>query len=175
VENRKTSKKNGVKQLWAIFVRAFETSTMRYSTEILIRQPRNKVIELFQDLNSLQKWQPGLKSFEPLDRIPGEEGARVKLIYESRKGDLVMTETITSKQLPEYIHMTYRSRGVYNEVKKRFTEPEPGVTLWRSENYFRFRGVMMVMIPFMKQAFIHNTLLNMDRFKLFAENILNQA
>jgi hypothetical protein len=86
------------------------------------------------------------------------------------KSDLIITENITKKQLPEQLHMTYKSRGVHNEIENWFSEEEGGVTLWRTENTFRFSGVMMLMVPFMKNAFIHNTLLNMDRFKLFAEN-----
>jgi hypothetical protein len=152
------------------FVDSFEFSTMRYSTEILIHLPRTKVIELFMDPGSLQKWQPGLKSFEHLDGDPGEVGCRSTLSYEARKGDLVMTETITAKQLPEQITMTYKSRGVYNEVENWFTEKEPGVTHWRTENFLRFSGVMMLMVPFMKQAFIHNTMLHMDRLKIVAES-----
>lgn len=143
---------------------------MRYSTEILIHLPRFRVIELFDSTDNLQQWQPGLKSFEHLEGNPGEEDCRSKMVFEGRKGDLVMTETITSKGLPEHFHMTYRSRGVYNKVENYFSEPEPGVTLWRTENIFRFSGIMMLMVPFMKHAFIHNTMLNMDRFKLFAEN-----
>jgi len=143
---------------------------MRYSTEILIRLPRKKVFELFQNTDLLQKWQPGLKSFEPVDGSPGDEGSHSKLVYESRKGDLVMTETILKKHPPESIDMLYRSQGVYNRVENRFTEEEHGATLWHAENYYRFRGIMMMMAPFLKRAFIHNTLLNMDRFKLFVEN-----
>jgi len=162
-------KRNG-KQIACIFVNAFETSTMKYSSEILIRLPRNKVIEIFQNSDFLQKWQPGLKRFESLDGTPGEEGAQSKLVYESRKGDLVMTETIIKKQLPESIDKVYISQGVYNRVENRFTEQEFGVTIWQSVIYFRFRGIMMIMAPFLKRAFIQNTLLNMDRFKLYAEN-----
>ena len=143
---------------------------MKYSTEILINLPRTTVIDLFDSTENLQQWQPGLKIFTHLEGEEREEGTRSELIYEGRKGDLVMTEIITTKRLPEQIHMTYRSRGLYNEVENWFTEKEPGITLWRTENFFRFRGVMMLMVPFMKQAFIHNTILNMDRFKLFAEN-----
>jgi hypothetical protein len=158
------------KQIEYIFVIAYETSTMRYSTEILIHTPRKKIIELFQNRDHLKKWQPGLKSFEPVGGSPGDEGSQTKLVYEGRKGDLAMTETIVKKQLPESIDMVYRSQGVYNRVENRFTEEESGATLWRSDNYFRFRGIMMMMAPFIKSAFIHNTLLNMDRFKLYVEN-----
>jgi len=142
---------------------------MKYDTEILINLPREKVLELFLNTDHLKQWQPGLLSYTHLDGDPGEEGSRSKQVFEGRKGELVITETITSKQLPERIHMSYRSRGVDNEVKNLFTEQEAGKTLWQIENDFRFRGIMMLMIPFMKNAFIHNTMLNMDRFKLFAE------
>ncbi|MEA3460496.1 MAG: SRPBCC family protein [Bacteroidota bacterium] len=143
---------------------------MKYTCEILIKLSRQEVVELFDSTENLQKWQPGLLSLTHLEGKPGEVGARSELVYESRKGDLEMTETITAKKLPEQFHMSYRARGVYNDVENWFIEKEPGVTLWRTVNFFRFRGIMMLMVPFMKQAFIHNTMLNMDRFKLFVEN-----
>jgi len=143
---------------------------MRYTCEILINLPRAEVLELFDNTEDLYKWQPGLRSLTHLEGTPGEEGARSELVYDGRKGELVMTETISFKKLPEQFHMEYKARGVYNKLENWFTEKEPGVTHWQSVNYFRFRGIMMLMVPFMKQAFIHNTMLNMDRFKLFAEN-----
>lgn len=143
---------------------------MKYTAEIRINLPRKQVLELFDNSENLSKWQPGLRRLTHLEGKPGEEGARSELLYEGRKGDLVITETIALKKLPEQLHMIYKSRGVYNEVENWFTEEEPGTTLWRSVNLFRFKGIMMLMAPFMKQAFIHNTMLNMDRFKLFAEN-----
>jgi len=147
---------------------------MRYTTEILINLPRSRVIELFDSTENLSQWQPGLLKFTHLEGKPGEVGARSELVYEGRKGDLVMIETIKTKQLPEQFHMSYKARGVYNEVENWFTEKEPGLTLWRTENYFRFGGIMMLMVPFMKKAFIHNTMLNLDRFKLFAEGTENK-
>ena len=143
---------------------------MKYTTEILINLPRSRVIELFDNSANLYEWQPGLKSLTHLEGEAGEEGARSELVYEGRKGDLVMTETITCKKLPDQFHMQYKARGVFNEIENWFSEKEPGLTLWRTENYFRFGGMMMLMVPFMKKAFINNTMLNMDRFKLFAEN-----
>ncbi|MDF1576212.1 MAG: SRPBCC family protein [Bacteroidales bacterium] len=143
---------------------------MRYTCEILIHKPRAELIELFSNTENLSKWQPGFLSLTHLDGKPGEEGARSELVYESRKGDLVLTECILKKNFPEQFHMTYKSRGVNNRVENWFTEKEPGVTLWQTVNSFRFRGMMRLMAPFMKQAFIHNTMLHMDRFKLFAEN-----
>ena len=107
---------------------------MRYTTEILINLSRSRVIELFDNTKNLSQWQPGLKSLTHLEGKPGEVGARSELVYEGRKGDLVLTETIRTKQLPEQFHMSYKARGVYNEVENWFTEKEPGLTLWRTEN-----------------------------------------
>jgi len=143
---------------------------MKYTTEIRINLSRSKVLELFDNTENLYKWQPGLLSFTHLEGEPGEERARSELVYESRKGELLITETIIRKRLPDLFHMSYKSKGVYNEVENYFEELEPGNTLWRTENLFRFSGIMMLMVPFMKRAFIHNTMLNMDRFKIFAEN-----
>jgi hypothetical protein len=143
---------------------------MKYTTEIRINLSRNRFLEIFDNSENLQKWQPGLLNVTHLEGTPGEEGARSLMVYEGRKGDLQITETISCKKLPDQFHMKYTSRGVYNEVENWFTEEAPGTTLWRSVNLFRFKGFMMFMAPFMKQAFIHNTMLNMDRFKLFAED-----
>lgn len=142
---------------------------MKYTTEVIINLPRSRVIELFDSTENMYKWQPGLKSFEHLDGQPGQEGARSKLIYEGRKGDLVMTETISKRDFPEEFHAKYESRGVYNEMYNYFKEQDLNTTLWTTESIFNFKGLMALMAPFMKSAFTNNTLLSMERFKTFAE------
>ncbi len=142
---------------------------MKYSTEVIIDLQRAKVLELFDDTENMYQWQEGLKSIKAISGIPGQEGARSFMIYESRKGELEVTETITKRDLPEEYHVVYKSRGVTNEILNHFSEPEANKTLWRIINVFRFRGLMALMAPFMKTAFMNNTLLNMERFKSFAE------
>jgi hypothetical protein len=142
---------------------------MTYTSEIIIHLPRLKVIELFDSTENLHKWQLGLKSFEAISGEPGQEGSSSRMVYEGRKGDLEMTEVITRRNFPEEFHCTYKSRGVYNEMYNYFEE-EGDKTLWRTVSVFKFGGLMAFMAPFMKAAFIKNTLLNMERFKEFAEN-----
>ena len=142
---------------------------MEYTTEVSINVPRKKVIELFDSSENMYKWQEGLKSFDHLEGEAGQEGARSAMIYESRRGELKMTETITVRNLPEEFHAVYEAKGVYNEMFNYFTESEAGKTTWRTVSIFRFRGLMALMAPFMKSAFSGNTLLNMERFKTFAE------
>ena len=142
---------------------------MKYSTQVSINLPREKVIELFDSTENLYKWQPGLLKFEPLSGEAGQEGAKSRMVYEARKGELEMVETITTRKFPDEFHGTYEARGVFNQVFNYFTETGSGVTVWRTENIFRFRGLMALMAPFMKKAFTDNTLLTMERFKAFAE------
>jgi hypothetical protein len=141
---------------------------MTYTSEIIIHLPRLKVIELFDSTENLHKWQLGLKSFEAISGEPGQEGSSSRMVYEGRKGDLEMTEVITRRSFPEEFHCTYKSRGVYNEMYNYFEE-DGDKTLWRTVSVFKFGGLMAFMAPFMKAAFIKNTLLNMERFKEFAE------
>ncbi len=142
---------------------------MRYTTEVSINLPREEVIKLFDSTENLFKWQEGLLSFDHLEGKPGEEGASSQMVYESRKGKLVMTETITRRDFPEAFSANYKAKGVYNEVNNYFTETTPGQTTWKMINYFRFSGLMALMAPFMKSAFASHTLLSMERFRTFAD------
>ena len=142
---------------------------MKYTTEVIINLPRTRVIELFDSTENMYKWQKGLKIFKIISGEPGEEGCRSEMVYEGRKGDLEMIETITKRNLPDEFHGIYEARGVYNEMYNYFSETDSGNTVWQTVSVFRFRGLMTLMSPFMKAAFTNNTLLNMERFKSFAE------
>lgn len=147
---------------------------MRYTTEVIIDLPREQVIELYDSVENMYKWQPGLKSIQVIRGEPGREGCRSELVYEARKGDLTMTETITKRDLPEEFHAVYKSQGVTNEMHNYFTEVNEYKTRWRIINVFRFKGLMALMAPLMRTAFSKNMLLNMERFKTFAENETNK-
>ena len=133
-----------------------------------------EVIELFADTDNYPKWQEGLKNYTHIEGSPGEEGSIARMVFEGRKGDLVIEGTLTRKNPPEAYSFTYKSKGVRNEVRNQFSEPEPGECQWTMVNIFRFGGLMALMAPFMKSAFAANTLLNMDRFKLFAEQTTSE-
>ena len=142
---------------------------MKYITEVLIERPLKETTELFDDPNNLAKWQPGLKSVELLEGKQGREGAKTKMVYESKRGDLVMTEEITHRNLPDEFHAIYRASGVRNEMYNYFTAEGKQATRWKTISVFRFRGMMAMMSLFMRNAFRKQTLLNMEAFKAFAE------
>ncbi len=145
---------------------------MRYANEIIINLPRAEVIRVFDNSENLFKWQKGLKSLDHLEGKYGEEGSISRMVYAGRKSDLVITETITKRNFPDEYSVTCKSKGVDNKVINYFSESEPGHTHWRIINWFTFKGMMALMSPFLKSAFTSNTQLNMERFKVFAEQKL---
>ncbi len=157
------------KQYFSGIVNIWYLKDMEYTTEVTINLPRSKVIELFDSTENLYQWQEGLKGFEHIAGIPGQEGCRSKMTFEGRKGDLVMIETITKRNLPDEFHGRYEAKGVYNEMYNYFIEKGEERTIWRTVSVFRFRSMMALMAPFMRSAFTSNTLLGMERFKTFAE------
>ena len=143
---------------------------MEYTTELLIELPRKRVIRFFDSTENTRQWQPGIKSLKLIGGTDRKVGARYRIVYEGRKGDLTVEETVLVRNLPDEYSALQRSQGVKNTIHHFFIEKTPRQTLWRMVNHFRFGGMMRIMAPFMKSAFTANTLLHMERFKIFAEN-----
>jgi hypothetical protein len=137
--------------------------------ELVIDLPRARVIELFDDPDSMRKWQPTLKSFEPLSGTPGQPGAKSRLVYEERGRTIEMIETVTSRNLPDEFSGTYATRGLMNWITNRFVEEGPTKTRWISETRFEFSGLMRIMAALTRGAIRKQTLQFMHNFKQFAE------
>ena len=143
---------------------------MKYTSDLLIELPVSRVIELFDSFENLQKWQPGLISFEHLSGVPGAPGAKTLLAYDTKGRREEMIETIITRDLPDEFTATYEAKGVMNWVSNRFVEEGGDRTRWLMENEFRFSGIMRVASVFMRGMIAKQTLADMTRFKEFAEN-----
>jgi hypothetical protein len=142
---------------------------MKYSNEVEINLPIQRVIELFDNPDNLAKWQPGFISMEHLSGTPGQPGAKSKLKYKMGKREIEMIETITLRNLPEAFHGTYEAKGVYNIQQNYFTSIETNKTKWVSESEFKFSGFMKLIGWLMPGAFKKQSQQYLDRFKVFAE------
>ena len=143
---------------------------MKYTVEISIDLPREKVIELFDSTENLKQWQTGLVSFEPLSGNPGQVGAQSKLHYKIGKREIEMVETITKRELPDRFWGTYETKGVWNEVRNSFDATDENHTRWTAESEFKCSGLgMKLMCMLMPGAFKKQTLKYMKDFKAFAE------
>ena len=148
---------------------------MEYTIEVAINLPLKHVVRLFDSTDNTYRWQPGLKEIRRIKGTDRAEGAVYRMTYEGRRDDLVVEETVLARRLPEEYTTVIRSPGVVNTVKNIFLESGTATTRWRIMNHFQFRGLMKWMAPFMKQAFKSNTLLGMERFKMFAENTMRSS
>lgn len=142
---------------------------MKYSTEIEINLPVNKVIELFDNPDNMKYWQPGLESFEYLSGTPGQPGAKSKLKYKMGKREIELIETITVRNLPEEFSGTYEAKGVFNIVKNKFISLPDGKTKYITEHEFQFSGMMKLFGFLMPGAFRKESFKLMKQFKEFAE------
>ena len=93
---------------------------MKFSSEIEINKPVEKVVALFDNPNNLKEWMEGLQSFEPISGTPGQVGAKSKLRFKMGRREIEMIETILVRNLPEEFSGTYEANGVYNIVKNKF-------------------------------------------------------
>ena len=143
---------------------------MKYSTEIEINLPVAKVIELFDDPENLKHWQPGLKSFEHISGVPGQVGAKSKLLFQMGKREMEMIETITVRNLPQEFSGTYEVDGVFNIVKNYFVPIDENRTKYISEQEFQFKGFMKIMGWLMPGMFKKQSQTFLENFKNFAEN-----
>ncbi len=142
---------------------------MKYTTEIIIDLPRQRVIELFDNPDNLAKWQPGLKSFEHFEGELGQSGAKSRLLYDEGGREIEMVETILTSNFPDEFSGTYEAKGVFNRISNYFYEEGKNQTRWVTENEFRLSGLMALMGIFMRGAFPKQTLEHMQNFKDFAE------
>jgi len=144
---------------------------MKYSCTIDIHLPRERVIALFDDPHNLKRWQPTLRSFEHLDGTAGQVGARSKLTYRKGERDMVMTETVTVRNLPERFVGTYTMDGVWNTVDNQFTAVDADTTRWDADVEFKFSNPFLTFIGWVVPGmFKKQTQKFMQLFKDFAEN-----
>jgi hypothetical protein len=142
---------------------------MKYTLEISIDLPRDKVIALFDNSDNMKFWQKGFISFEPISGEPGTEGAKSKLTYQLGKRKVEMIETITKRHLPEEFHGTYDAGMVLN-LQWNYFKSNGNKTIWISKSEFKFSGFMKIMGIFMSvDSFERQSYEYLHDFKAFAE------
>lgn len=142
---------------------------MKYSLQLDLDLPRERVLELFDNPDNMKEWQPGLVSYEHLGGEPGQVGATAKLVYKMGKRDVEMIETVTHRNLPDEFFGSYEAKGVYNYIENRFTELDANTTRWDFYTEFKMTGFMKVMGWIMPGSFKKQSFKFMKLFKEFAE------
>ena len=143
---------------------------MKYTTEIEINKPIERVIELFDNPDNLSKWMAGLQSFEHVSGTPGQSGAVSRMKFKIGSREIEMMETIHVRNLPGEFSGTYEAKGVYNFVKNTFVRLGDNKTKYSLESEFRFNGFMKLMGWLMPGAFRKQTHKYLVDFKNFVES-----
>ena len=143
---------------------------MKYTCELDINLPLDRVIELFDNPDNLSKWQPGLLSYKPVLDEHGQTGPQMELIYQMGKRNIRMVETILERNLPELMSGTYEANGVWNKVDNVFVENMDGTTTWTTHQEYVFNNLLMKIFAWiMPRSFKTQSLAFMENFKKFAE------
>ena len=141
-----------------------------YTVSIDIDLPRDRVIELFDNVENLPKWQTGLQSFEHVSGEPGQVGAKSKMVFLNGKQRIELIETITKRDLPDEFNGLYEWGGGSNTLDNRFIELAPDKTRWESTCSYELRHMFLkLMGTFMPGMFKKQNLKFMQNFKAFAE------
>jgi hypothetical protein len=117
---------------------------------------------------------------EPLRGVDGQVGTESRVVFQSGQRTMECTETITRRE-PANLHGISPDRiihfereivadGMWSAAREQLTEAGPESTLWVSENEYRFNGLMRLVGPFLRGAFIKQSRQLMQDFKAFAEH-----
>lgn len=150
---------------------------MKYSLEIIINLPREKVIAKMANPINFKHWQKGFLPYKHLSGELGEEGARAKLKYNIKNRELTLIETIEKSNLPKKLFTSYEANGVHNTQRNYFEEVTQNTTKWISDNHFEFSGFMKIIALLMPGSFKEQSNKFMKDFKAFAEHgtsVLNE-
>ncbi|RMA66301.1 SRPBCC family protein [Ulvibacter antarcticus] len=144
---------------------------MKFKGLIDIDQPREKVVALFKDPKYLGEYQEGFIRKEYINGLKGENGAVSKVFYKHGKGEMELTETIISNNLPESFYASYQHKHMDNTLKSTFTSLSPTKTRYETQGeYTAFRGFIPKMLGlFFPKMFEKQAQKWLNNFKVFAE------
>ena len=150
---------------------------MKYTNSIEITLPRERVAQLLADPVLLPKWLRDLVLHEPTSGIHGQLGTTSRVVMQSGKRTMELTETITRREpvdlhgIPKGVVVHFdreiAGAGMWSVVRDRLTEANPETTLWESESEYRFKSLLVGLL--MPGTFHKQSQQHMQDFKAFAE------
>ena len=147
---------------------------MKFTRSVEIGRPIGEVIRLFDNVDNLKEWQDGFVSLDHIGGTPGQPGAKSRIIYNTGKHVIELTETIQVKNLPVEMTALYEHKHMVNTMTNRFTPMGENKTKWTVEiEYTKFIGfIPRMMAMLMPGIFKKQVQKWLDQFKVFAEKEL---
>lgn len=142
---------------------------MKYTSEIVINLPLEKVVALFDHPDNMFKWMEGLKKVTPLTKEQGQTGSRMEMYFDLGKRKFHIVETILEKNLPQLMRCKYNTVGMENIVDVHFESINEDQTRYWTDNEFKFKGIFILMKFFSSNMFKKQSYKYLVDFKNFAE------
>jgi carbon monoxide dehydrogenase subunit G len=142
---------------------------MKYTTEIKINAPVEKIAELLGDHEQMKKWLKELESFENIEGKPKEEGTKTKLNV-NVAGGMEVTETVMVAQFPNRFATHYEMQGGTFVADSKLEPMGEETTRYILEHKFEFSGPLKLITSMLKPAFIRHSERIMSEFKTLAES-----
>ena len=144
---------------------------MKFTCEIIIDLPRDRVVELWENNDNLKHWQEGFVSYDILDEERDKKGARSRYVYKMGRKEMEITESIMVDNLPDYFVAYYEHESMSNSMSNHFEIIDTDKTRWKAViNYTKFNGIIPKAMGFlMPGVFKKQTQKWLDNFKAFAE------
>jgi len=144
---------------------------MKYTCEIEIDLPIDKVVAFWNNEEYYNKWQDDFQSIVLLSGTPDSKGAQSKIIYDGKQ-KIELIETIISSDLPREKIALYEHSHMTNTQISRFKAVNQNKTLYISEvEYIKFNGFMIkLMAKLFPGKFKEQSQKWMNQFKKFAES-----
>jgi len=144
---------------------------MKFKGFVEIKQPREKVVELFSDPKYLGEYQDGFVKKNLVSGTAGENGTISKMYYKQGNRDLELTETVTNNLLPDSFAANYHHIHMDNTMLCTFTVIDENTTRYDYEfEYTRINWLMpKLMATLFPSMYRKQGEKWMRQFKIFAE------
>ncbi len=142
---------------------------MKMKSEQIIYASRDFVWATFDNPDNLSRWQPTLESFTHKSGEPGQPGAISELVYDENGSKVVMTETVTERQQPNFMAGIYDSQWARTLIVNHFEAIDDNTTRFISYANMSFKGFMKVMSLFVAKSIRARAEADLNRFKLLVE------
>lgn len=141
---------------------------MKFNYSAKINAPREKVIELFNNVEHYPNWFASFVSYEQLSGKYAEVGAKARVMF---KNNMEITETILVNNLPEEKTMLSEHKHMTNTMKNTFDAIDNNTTHYTVEiEYTQFVGFMpKLMSKLFPGIFKNGTKKMVKAFKEFVE------
>ncbi|PXY01064.1 hypothetical protein DF185_10445 [Marinifilum breve] len=145
-------------------------SKHEYKSEVEINKPVIETFAHFNNHESLLKWLPEVKSFEPIKETPNKVGSEYKMLIDSQGKVMEMHETLTAYKENEMIEMVFVAGWMTKNNRFTFEKSTNG-TLLKAEYKVEGNNIFAKsMFAFFSKMFKQIDETNLNRFKEFVES-----